>query len=223
MSALPQAPTPPEAGPGVAPHDQGGSPPTAPPPPADGGSPDALTPEMRAQFAAAREAYRPLRRALRVVTFSAWSLAVFAGLSLPFALFSFKGLFIATGLTVCAVFEFRGRRALRRLDPTAPGKLALNQLVFTGFIAVYCLWSAATAWFGPSPYAAAIAANPEIGEMLEPFADTIRHVTVAAYGIVLFVGVVYQALVIRYYLTRRKPLERYLNQTPAWVLELHRP
>lgn len=177
---------------------------------------------MREQFAQARAAYRPIRRTQRVATYSAWSFAVFAALSLPFALFSLKGLFIAAGLVLGAVFEFRGRHALQRLDPVAPRRLALNQLVFAGVIAVYCVWSAATAWFGPSPYAAAIAATPEISDMIAPFADLIQQVTVAAYGLVLFVGLTYQAFLIRYYFTRQKPLQNYLSNTPAWVLELHR-
>ena len=198
------------------------NPPPHPDAPAPDSTPSVLTPEMREEFAAARVAYRPIRRAIGVAAFSAWSLAVFAGLSLPFALFSLKGVFIATGLTWCAVFEFRGGAALRRLDPAAPRRLALNQAVFTGFIAGYCVWSAVSIWFGPSPYEAAVAANPEIGELLEPIADVIRQITVAAYGIVLFVGLIYQACMIRYYLTRRRHLQRYLDDTPAWVLELHR-
>lgn len=214
MSALPQPSPPPEPPPA----------PAAPPPiePAPAGHGFEVTPEVQAQLAAAREAYRPLGRAVRVATFSATTLAVFAVVALPFALFSSKAAFAAVGLGVCAFFEFRGRDALRSLDPAGPRNLARNQIAYTALLTAYCAWSAYSTWFAPGggPYAAALARHPEIAPMLEPYAELLRQATTAFYGVVWLVGVLYQALLIRYYHTRRRPLERYLAETPGWVLEL---
>lgn len=202
-------------------HSYDAEQPRALPLPGAGAAP-ALTAEHHAQLAAARIAYRPIARALRVVTFSAVTLALFAVLSLPFAFFGFKAAFAALGLTVAAVFEFRGRTALRRLEPAGIRILTWNQIALTGVLAIYCLWSMADAWFGPNPYADVIASDPAVGELLAPYSDLCRQLAVGTYAAVLVIGGIVQGLVIRYYATRRLPLEKYLAATPAWVLAWNR-
>lgn len=218
MTARPQPPVP---------HSEIATGPTSaqaptPPSPANGGSAPALSAEHYAQLAAAHLAYAPIRRAMRVAMFSASTLALFAVLSMPFALFSLKGAFAALGLAVTAVFEFRGRAALGRLEVSGVQTLVWNQIALTGLMTVYCLWSIAGAWFGPDQYAQIIARNPELGDLLAPYADLFRQMTVGIYGIVLIVGLLVQALVIRYYATRRRHVEKYLAQTPAWILAWNR-
>ncbi len=188
--------------------------PVPPPPPA-------LLPEHREQLADAARLRRPLDRAARVATVSAWSLAVFAALSLPFAFFSLKGLAVAAGLIYVAVGEFRGRAALRRVDPRAPVLLARNQAALAAVLTVYCVWCMVDARTGPSLYEQAVADTPELAAVLEPMQDSIRDITFYAYGLILAVGLVVQALVIRYYLSRRRPLDAYLQNTPEWVRDLH--
>ncbi len=203
MSALPQSPTPSSNPPG----------PEAP----------ALSAEHYAQLAAAHLAFAPLRRALRVVGFSAGTLALFAVLSLPFALFSVKGAYVAIALSVAAFFEFRGRAALAKLDRSGVRILVWNQAAFTVVMAVYCLWSMAEAWFGPDLYAEVAVQQPEVGELLAPYSEMFRQAAVGFYGFVLLAGLIVQAMVVRYYLTRRKHVEAYLAQTPAWILAWNRP
>ncbi len=182
-----------------------------------------LTDEHFAQRDAARQRRTKIDRAAYVATVSAWSLAAFAALSLPFALFSVKGAFVAIGLAVCAFFEFRGRNGLKQLDPAAPIRLAWNQFALACVIAGYCAWSAYAAWTGPSPYAQAVAASPELADTLAPLEDLIRQVTAATYGLVGVLSVAFQVGAIAYYRTRRKHIVNYVAQTPAWVLALDRP
>jgi len=211
MSALPQPPTSDRgltlADPTALRGDTAGHGPDAP----------ALSAEHYAQLAAARVAFAPVRRAQRVMTFSALTLAIFAFLSLPFAFFSLKAAFVALGLVTATFFEFRGRAAVGRLDPAGVTTLVRNQVALTGMMAGYCVWSMASAWFGPDLYAEAVAANPEIEALLSPYSEVFRQAAVGFYGIVLLVGLVVQVFVIRYYATRRRPIETYLAQTPAWV------
>ncbi|MEM8739681.1 MAG: hypothetical protein AAGG38_14555 [Planctomycetota bacterium] len=181
-----------------------------------------LKAEQYAQLAAAQRAFGPVRRAQRVAMSSAVTLGVFALLSLPFALAGPRAAFVTAGLAACAVVEFRGRAALGRLDPAGPRQLFYNQLALTAVMVVYCVWSAYAAWFGPGVYAQATAEHPEIAELLGPYSEGFRRLTVAFYGVVLLVGVVFQALILRYYYTRQRPLRQYLEQTPAWVLAFNR-
>ncbi|MEO0514629.1 MAG: hypothetical protein AAF086_04965 [Planctomycetota bacterium] len=187
--------------------------------------PDApvLSAEHYAQLAAAHLAFAPVRRALRVVTFSASTLALFAVLSLPFAFFSLKAAFVATALVAAAAFELRGRAAVGRLELAGVSLLVRNQIALTAAMTVYCLWSMASAWFGPDLYAEVATTQPEVGQLLEPYAEMFRQAAIVFYGIVLLAGLVVQAGVIRYYATRRRPIETYLAQTPAWILAWNRP
>lgn len=182
-----------------------------------------LTPDHLAQRDAAKERRKKIDRAIVVSTISAWSLAVFAALSLPFALFGLKAAFIAAGLGVCAFFEFRGRSGLKQLDVEAPARLGWNQFALALVIAGYCVWSAYDAWFGPSPYAEAIATTPELENVLQPLDGLIRQVTTGAYVVVGVLTLFVQAATVSYYRSRRKFIEKYLSETPAWVLQLDRP
>lgn len=220
MSALPQPPTSDfESSPVPALSPAGASGPSS----GDAGAEPVLSAEHYAQLAAVQLAFTPIRRALRVVTFSASTLALFAVLSLPFAFFGVKAAFVAVGLVVATVFEFRGRAALARLDVGGVKILVWNQIALTGVLAIYCLWSMAAAWFGPDLYAEMAAQQPEVGEMLAPYSDLFRQAAVVFYGIVLVAGVLIQALVIRYYASRRRHVEQYLAETPAWILAWNRP
>ncbi|MBB6431206.1 hypothetical protein HNQ40_003012 [Algisphaera agarilytica] len=150
------------------------------------------------------------------------TLALAALVSLSFALFSFKGLVAAVGLSAAAWFEFRGYAKLRRLDPQGVTILTRNQVGLTVLIVGYCLWCLADAWFGPDPYEKVVSLRPELAQPLEPYAGIFRQMVVMIYVIVLAVSLPVQALVIRYYATRRGNFRAYLDQTPGWVLRWNR-
>ena len=179
-----------------------------------------LKAEHHAQLAVARLARKPIDRALRVIGFSAWTLGIFAALSVPFAITGLRAAFVAVVLVVCAYFEFRGRDEFKRLDPAAITTLATNQAALGVGLVVYCLWSAAAAWWGPDPYAQAVERTPEIAEIMGDIGGMMRQLMVGFYGVVLVLGVAYQIAMVAYYRSRRKPLERYLDETPAWILAL---
>lgn len=175
-----------------------------------------------AQVAAAKQRRNKVDFAIVVASVSAWSLAVFAGVSWLFALFSLKAALVAAGLSACAFFEFRGVAGLKRMDLRAPARLAWNQFGLAVLIAAYCVWSALSAWYGPNPYAQAVATTPELGDMLEPFEDVMRQITVGVYALVLVLSVCIQASTIVYYRSRRKIIAAYLKETPGWIVELDR-
>lgn len=193
-----------------------------PPAPTADASVSPLSPQSVAHLDVARKAHRPIARAVRVASISAWSLAVFAVLNAPFAPFSGRAAFAAIALGIVAFFEFRGRNALARFDPAGPRILTRNQLALTALLLIYCAWSAALAWYGPSPYAETAAQSPEVADLLAPYEDLIRQIMVGAYAIVALVGVAFQALIIRYYHTRTGKLQTFLEQTPTWAFTLLR-
>ncbi len=163
-----------------------------------------------------------LDRAAAVAAFNGWSLAIFAALSLPFALFSLKGLVVCLGLGAVAYHEFKGRRMLHQLDPRGPRLLGINQLALGVLIVGYCAWSLLTAFTGPSPYAEYIQAEPALRQTLGSVDELYRLGAVAIYGGVILLILPYQGLMAWYHFSRAKHLHAYLDQTPDWVTEMQR-
>jgi hypothetical protein len=182
-----------------------------------------LSPENVAQLKQARDQGKKLRRAAGVATFSAWSMAVFAALTLPLSLvFGLWNLVFAVVLGLTAAFEFRGAAGLRRLDVRAPRLLMLNELALGMLLACYGAWQLIASLTGPNPYAAAIASNPDLREMLGPIGELARSASIALYGSVIAVGVLYQPGMAIYYATRGRQLKTYLQTTPPWIVDLQR-
>jgi hypothetical protein len=184
-----------------------------------------LAAEHHAEFAAAHEQARKIRKAAGVANFNGWTTAVFAVCSAPFALFSVVGFLVFAGLAIVAYNEIQGRKRLLQFDPTAPNFLGWNQLGFLAFIVVYCAWMTFTGLTGESPIAAELDGNPEIGQVLgslEEFDYMYKGLIVAVYGTVVVLSVIFQGLNAVYYFTRRTHIECYLRDTPDWVVAVQR-
>ena len=77
----------------------------------------------------------------------------------------------------------------------------------------------------PGPFAAEMAANPELADALgslDPFDYLHKILVVAVYGTVIVLSAIFQGLNAFYYFTRRKHVEAYVKITPGWALDLQR-
>lgn len=184
---------------------------------------DPLQPRHYEAIAQAKVRRAKLRTAEGVAGFSAWSTAVFAALTWPFAPFSTTALAMAVGLTVIAWREFEGRKLLRRLDERGPAHLATNQLIFGALIITYATWQIVVTLTGPSPYEQYIAKTPELGPMLGDMDGLIHTLTLLVYAVVIVGTIAFQGGMAWYYHTRSRHLREYLASTPKWVTALHRP
>jgi len=177
------------------------------------------------ELAAAAERSRPIRRAARVATFNAWSTAILAAISTPFALWSPVGLLVFMGLSAVAWNEFRGRRRLIAADPEGAAILGWNQLWLLGMIAVYCLWSLYSNLWGGESLETQLQTDPRLGAAIgsiQGFDDLYRMIVVGLYGSVIALSVVFQGGNALYYFSRRKYVEKYMWETPTWVIDLQR-
>ena len=189
--------------------------------------PGPLTPEHHHELMLAGERARPIRRAARVASFNAWATGILAALSVPFTLlfFSFSSLLVTAGLAVVAYNEFRGRRQLLAFDPAAAKTLGWNQLGLLGLIIVYCLWSIYTGLNDAGALAAELQSMPDLQASLgstDQLDSLYRLIVVGLYGTVIVLSIVFQGLNALYYFTRRRHLEAYVRETPAWVIDLER-
>jgi len=177
---------------------------------------------VQQQVAAARERRAPIDRAARVAAFNGWSAAILAVLSLPFALFSPTSAVAGAVLAVTAFVEFRGRRMLRNLDPRAPVVLACNQFAFGSIITAYAIWMLYMTTHGQGDYAGVIAQHPELADLLGPLDEVVNQIAVLTYSLLIVGTLLFQGGTGAYYLTRRRCLRAYLDETPDWVTQLLR-
>jgi hypothetical protein len=118
--------------------------------------------------------------------------------------------------------EFRGRNRLLAFDPSAATLLGWNQIGFLATIIVYCLWALYSNLTSGNPLAE-LKSSPELGEIFggaHGFENLFRQIVVAFYGLVILLSVIFQGGTAYYYFTRRKYVQAYLDETPAWVREV---
>lgn len=179
----------------------------------------------RQELTAAARRAEPIRRAGRVASFNAWSTAILAALSAPFAALSLVGLLMFAAVAVVAWNEFRGRRRLLNFDPTGPSILGWNQLGLLGMITVYCVWALYSNLWGGDSIEAQLRANPQLGAAInsvQGFDDLYRTIVVVLYGSVIALSAVFQGANALYYFSRRKYVEAYARETPEWVIDVQR-
>ena len=181
-----------------------------------------LTAEHLQQLAAARELGAKIHRAVILARINGWTTAVFSGLTVLGSLLSPGGLLLGLGMGVISWVEFRGAAGLRRLDRTTPGKLALNQGVFALMLFLYGAINLILIWNNPNPLAGEAGADRQLAEMLAPYEGMAKSVYLAVYGGIILAALTGPALIAVYYWSRRKYIEAYLQQTPAWIQQLQK-
>jgi hypothetical protein len=188
-------------------------------------SPLSLT--HRRELSAARDRAKTIRKAARVAAFNGWTTAMAAALSAMFLLFDRSGTAIAItlGLSIVAYNEFRGRKRLLNFDPSAATLLGWNQLALLAMIVVYCLWSLYGSLGEVGTMATELKGYAELDSLLGSaggFAGLYKTITFAVYGGAIGLSALFQGGNALYYFTRRKYLETYVRETPAWVIDLQR-
>jgi hypothetical protein len=184
-----------------------------------------LSADQHRQLALATTRARKIRTAAGVAALNGWATGVIAALSVPFALFSITGFLVAAALVIVTYNEFMGRRRLLRFDPAAAIQLGWNQFGLLAMITVYCLWMIFRGLTGPNPLAAEMAAHPEYADALgslSGFGALYKQLLVIVYGAVIVLSAVFQGFNAIYYFTRRRHIEAYIRETPAWVVEVQR-
>jgi hypothetical protein len=197
------------------------TPPPLPPTPTDGFrlSPAQLQAVTDAQRRAAK-----IRRAISVAKFDAWTTGVFGALTLLFGLLSFSwvGLLLGIGMGIVTFVEFRGAQRLRQLDPDAAKTLGLNQLFFGGLLIAYALYSLWGVYHDQSALLNEIKGAPEMKNLMMDAQSLAQMIGLLVYGTLIAVGLFGQGGTALYYFSRRKYIDGYLRDTPAWIVDAQR-
>jgi type IV secretory pathway VirB2 component (pilin) len=175
---------------------------------------DPLTAEQKEAFFAASQDARKIFTAGRIAVFNGWALLVLGGLAALLGLGSLMAM--ATGLALLALGwnELRGRSLLQRFDARGPRILGWNQIALMVVIVLYCVVAIHRALNGTNPEMA------ELEELAGIESGLIGELSAVAYVVVMGLTVIFQGLLSRYYFQRGKLVQRYLRETPRWIVEL---
>jgi hypothetical protein len=170
----------------------------------------------------AKQRRKKLDRAAAVAATSGWITAVLAALGAPFAMFGWESAVMVCGLAAVAYHEFKGKRMIQALNPAATRLLGVNQLAFAALIIAYSVWQIAAALSSEGHYASAIVAEPMLADALEPIEQLYTVITLTVYAAMIIGTLAFQGGTAWYYLSRAKYLRAYVEQMPAWVIDLQR-
>jgi hypothetical protein len=176
-----------------------------------------LGPDQLRELADARAAGRSIRRAVIFANIDAAALFAASAISLLIGLLSPTSFIVGLALAVIASLEMRGASQLKRLDESAPRRLAWNQLALGTFLALYSIWRIYHGLHGPTGYEEITQLDPRLGQSIE---DMSRSFTVATYACLILVAIFAQGGAALYYFTRAKHIRSYLRQTPGWILQM---
>lgn len=181
-----------------------------------GGDQSPLSQAQLQELATAMERGQKIRGAAKVAAFTGWTVGAFGVLSLLFGLFSLQGILVGGALLAVAWNELEGRKLLLKFRPGGPRRVAQNQLWLLAVIAAYCLWAIYQVRNNPP------ADMAQLEELLELGQGFWAGLMTAVYGAVLLTVGVFQLAMYRYHAARIAMLEAYLEETPAWVVEIQR-
>jgi len=183
-----------------------------------------LTEDHQKEIVAAFERSKKIRRAARVAGFNGWVTGFFAICSALSAYFSLAGIPVAICLGIVTFNEFRGRRRLLQFDTKAPSLLGWNQVGFLSMIIIYCCWMLYSSLTGENEITKIFNTNPELSKMLneEELISIMRIAIISIYGSVIVLSIIFQGLNALYYFSIRKHVERFVAETPAWVITLQK-
>jgi hypothetical protein len=198
---------------------------------------DPIAPISEPQQRALHEAEAAARRfafAPKLATWNGIGMLLGAALSLTLALFDPPLLFSALVLGGCGWVELTAGKQLRAYDPRAPLRLAVNQIVLLALVVSYSAVKLHAAWSGQASLAAELAHHPElsavmsqiddpaVADTLDSFGEMYRWGVLAVYSLLIAIALVVQGGAAAYYWSRRKHVVRFLETTPAWVVDFMR-
>ena len=178
---------------------------------------DPLSEQDKDTLAIAAELHRPLARAAKVAHGNGGWLMVFGGIGLLLGLMGPDWVSLLLGGAGVAVgfLERRGAERMRRADPEAPRLLARNELVLMGILVAYGVLLL-TVLRGSNELEQAVGGSVP-GLDVKAMTDAI---TKAFGATVIGVPLLYQGGMARYFLRKRRDVERFLAEVPEWARDV---
>jgi hypothetical protein len=179
---------------------------------------DPLSETDKDLLAHAAELHRPLARAAKVAHTNGGWLLLFGGIGILLGFMGPDWVSLVIGGAVAGVgfVERRGGERLRRADPEAPGLLARNELVLMAVLVVFGVLLLTLLRSTSEELDKAVGGSlpgVDIEELSNAMTNVVGATTIA-------VALLYQGGMARYFLRRRRDVERFLAEIPEWARDV---
>lgn len=183
---------------------------------------------QRIEIARGAEREKAFAFARKLASFNGIGVGIFAAISLLSAAFDPSSLLLAVPLGVIAFVELNGGQRLARYERNGLVQLACNQAALVALVAVYALAQIFSALDSASPLGEIMAQSgvpsaelgvSDISTELGDFDELYRSAVTAFYGVVVAATTLAQGGCALYYYSRLKHLDRFLADTPRWVVD----
>ena len=169
---------------------------------------------------------KPVRKAANYAHFSGWMTLLAGGISIPMALSNTPMLIFSVVLAAIGTRELTLRRRLLALETRAARKLAINQLLLGGALAMYAIYMLMHA---PSSSMiesamqkdAMLTSTPELAGQLDDLKQLETLAKAGIYAILIVIAFVFQGGTALYYATKTKRLRNLHKQCPQWALSVY--
>jgi hypothetical protein len=98
----------------------------------------------------------------------------------------------------------------------------MNQLVLGILLIIYSLWQIHLEMTGNGTTAALAGGDAESAGAMEPYIDMIHKSLIAVYLGLIGFAILGMGGLSFYYFSRRKYIEAYINETPAWIVAMQK-
>jgi hypothetical protein len=175
------------------------------------------------QLSLATRAWAKLRRLAMYAAFDGWTLSVLGALTLVCGGYgSVLGLLMSFVLLGAGIFEIYSVRQLRQLKPSAINHLAYNQMALAGMLVTYSIISMIQSRHGGGLSAEIQQSLADAGGAVGDTNDQLSAATDIFYCGLMAFALLVQGGTAMYYFSRRKHLQRYLEETPDWIQQMQR-
>jgi hypothetical protein len=172
---------------------------------------------------AAKQSLRKIRRAVTAARFEGYTVAICGGITFLSGIGSIANMLGGTVLTVIGIVEIIWAGRLGRLDPTAVRTLTINQLCLAALILLYAVWNLHAEIANPASDLPDLSPSDAqaLGEMDSSAMSLTHEVMVLLYGSMIAAAAA-EAGMAAYYHSRGALLQRYLADTPPWIVTMQK-
>ncbi len=175
-----------------------------------------LTPQEQQALVDAARLLKPLARAARVANFDGTLYTIGGALSLLAGGLGMDVVNLTLGVALLAVglFERGAARQLRVAHPQAPLRVAKSELAGLAVMCSYFLYAWLVMPALSEEFSSQLSGLGSLGDSARRDAEAFQRII---YPTLLVTSLVVQGLVVRYFLSKRAAVNRYLDEVPEWA------
>jgi hypothetical protein len=186
-------------------------------------NPPQLSADNLRELQAAKQSLRKIRRAVSAARFEGYTVAICGGITFLSGMGSITDMLGGTVLTVIGIIEIIWAGRLGRLDATAVRTLTINQLCLAALILLYALWNLHAEISHPASDLPELSPSDAqvLGQMDSSAMGLTHEVMLLLYGSMIAAAAA-EAGMAAYYHSRGAYLQRYLADTPPWIISMQK-